>query len=124
MEDLEGEDRQPIDDRSGGLRVLPCVGGKRDAGEALEQCLVDLLDRIVAALVVAVDRALVRRDRGIRDVPPPRAVLLVPQQSIVAMVVRDPRPDAGFVRRREARSRCPARAPPRETRGWRLLRRR
>ncbi len=94
VEDLEREDRQAIDHRAGGLRVVPRVGRGHDAGEPLEQRLVDLLDRVVAALVVAVDRALVRRDRRVRDIAPARAVLLVPQQAIVAVVRLDPGPDA------------------------------
>jgi len=56
--DLERQDRQPVDHRTGGLGVMPRICPRRDVGDPCEQRLVDRLDGVVAALVVAVDRAL------------------------------------------------------------------
>ena len=96
--DLEREDRQTVDHRAGRFGVVPCIGRGRHAGDSREQRLVDLLDRIVALLVVAIDRALVRRDRRIRDVGAARLILFVPQQVVVAMIGGNEAPRVAVVR--------------------------
>src|SRR5262249_20665457 len=63
---------------------------RRQRGDGL---LVDALHGVVALLVVAVDGALVAGDLGVGHVAPPREVLLVPQQAVVAVVVLDRGPE-------------------------------
>jgi hypothetical protein len=92
-EDLERDDRQPVDHRARRFRVVPCVGGRRHVRQPVEQRFVDFLDRVVAPLVVAVDRPLVRGDRRVGNVAPSGLILLVPQESVAAMVRLDPAPD-------------------------------
>jgi len=87
--DLEREDRQPVDHRAGGFGVVPCVGRDRNAGDAREQRFVDAFDRVVALLVVAIDRPLVGGDRRVVDVGPARLILLVPEQAVVPMIGGD-----------------------------------
>jgi len=54
-----------------------------------EKDFVDPLDGVVALLVMAVDRALVRRDLGVGNVAPAREILFRPQQAVVAVVRLD-----------------------------------
>ena len=118
VEDLEREDRQPVDDRAGGLRVVPRVGARATHPPAARATpRRSSRSHRCGAGCSRRSRACSPRSRR----PRRRAAVRGP-----------PRPTAGdcgdgsprstprrrlALRRRGRRCRCPARAPPRETRG-------
>src|SRR5258708_1505273 len=79
------------------LRTLLCFF------EDFEKSFVVALDRVVALLVVGVDRALVACYVPVRHVAPAREVLLLPENAVVPVIGLDRLPDAGFQARRLAR---------------------
>jgi heptosyltransferase II len=106
---FERHDRHPIDHAPRGFAIEPracsylafrLIGTDRlwiDKSEIKQQELVDAFGRIVARLIVFVDRALVGGDFGIARARAARKIFLVPKQAIVAMVLRNPMPDTCHV---------------------------
>src|SRR5581483_918640 len=101
--DLQRQDREAVDHRARRLGAQPRILLGLYFGKRGEERFVDALDGIVPLLVVAVDRALVARDVGVRDVAAPREVLLLPEHAVVPVVGLDRGPDALLEARRRAR---------------------
>ena len=84
VEDLQGEDRESVDDQPRGLGV------ERRRGillNRLEQVPVDLLDEIVAPLIEGVDGSLHSRQCGVRRLRITRIVFAVPKIEVGAMLL-------------------------------------
>ena len=64
-------------------------------GKRFEQCFVDPFDRVVALLVVAIDRALDLGDALVADVGAAGDVFLVPEQVVELVLFADDRQESG-----------------------------
>ena len=84
VEELQREDREPVDDEAGSFGVE----GSRDVLRACEseEVRVDSLDEVVALLVEAVDRVLDLGDAPVRGGRASRVVFLVPEIEVRAML--------------------------------------
>src|SRR5258708_20707596 len=86
MEHLEGKDGKTVGHRSSRLRVQSGARFTLHGRQLAQDILIDLLDRVVALLIVRVDSSLVGGDRRIGNVPPPRLILLLPEQAVAPVV--------------------------------------
>lgn len=94
MEDLEGKDRETVDDEAGRFGVQGSGGGlatlrSEDRRSMVQQENVALLGEIVAALVVAVDGALDLGDLGIGGARVASAILGMPEVEVGAVLVQN-----------------------------------
>src|SRR5258708_39710696 len=84
VEDLEAEDGEAVDNQAWALGVERSC--RVLGGEVAEEPFVQLLDEVVAALVVAVDGVLDANDLGVGGVGVARFVLFVPEVEVLAVV--------------------------------------
>ncbi len=83
VKDLEGEDREAIDDEAGGLGVQRGVGV---LGDGADEQGIELLDEVVALLVKGVDGVLYLGDGGVGREGVAGGVLLVPEVEVGAVL--------------------------------------
>jgi hypothetical protein len=86
VEDLEGEDGQPVDDESGRFGVERC--GEVE-GDGFEESAVDLLGEVVPPLVKAVDGVLDLGDGVVVGARVARFILAVPEVEVGLVLVED-----------------------------------
>ena len=93
------QNREPVDRGTRSLRGSRRRRTRDDlaTGQLLDQPVVRLLDRVVASLVVFVDRPLHLRDPRIGHLRRTGNVFLVPEQEIKAVEIADPATKALFL---------------------------
>ena len=91
MIDAQRHDREPVGRAAGCFSVQPCAGAGQDAfgRQSLNKSLVDLLDPIVALLIVAIDRPLYGGDADIGDIGAACDVLFVPKEEVELVLLTD-----------------------------------
>ena len=86
VEDLEGKDREAVDDEAGGFGV---ERGRGVFGRELDEGDVDLLGEVVAKLVDAIDVVLYLDDGGVRGFGVAGLIFAVPEVEVGAVLIED-----------------------------------